>query len=156
MIGLCGLGGALLRSVPQRMCERILNASAVCIVQSMIAAAPSVRTGWCQGPALGQNQGALRCKPWCSGACKNKGFVVRAPRNFGNFLCPACQRAGHMPAAGGQTPSTPRWGWCRRRVVKKSVCITIPPRTARVTVCTLCCPVVPHVVARHNNGDARF
>ena len=45
------------------------------------------------------------------GRLKNNGFVVRAPRNFGNFLCPACQRAGHMPAAGGQTPRTPRRGW---------------------------------------------
>ena len=120
MLGFCGLGGALLRSVPQCMCKRILNASAVCIVQSMTAATPSVRTGWCQGPAPGQNQGALRCKPWCSGACKNKGFVVRAPRNFGNFLCPACQRAGHMPAAGGQTPRTPRRGWWVADALKRN------------------------------------
>ena len=68
---------------------------------------------------------------------------------FGNFLCPACQRAGHMPAAGGQNAqnATPEVVG-RRRVEKKSVGITIPPHTGRVAVQALSCPEVPQVVAR--------
>ena len=52
-LSLCALIRALLWMVLQCMCKRIRNISVVCIVRCITAATPSVRTGWCQGPAPG-------------------------------------------------------------------------------------------------------
>ena len=82
----------------------------------------------------GQNKGALSCNLGARSP-ENKDFAVLAPLNFGNFLCPACQRAGHTPAAEGQNAQTATpvvEG--RRRVNKNSSGTAITPHTGRVAV----------------------
>ena len=67
----------------------------------------------------GQNKGALSCNLGARSP-ENNDFAVRAPLIFCNFLCPACQRAGHTPAAEGQNAQTQRLRWRDADALKRN------------------------------------
>ena len=93
LLSFCALIGALLWMVFQCMCKRIRNISVVCIVRCITAATPSVRTGWCQGPAPG-NPKELFVAISVLGRQKTMILRYTLRRIFGNFPCPACQHSG--------------------------------------------------------------
>ena len=104
---------------PRCMCKRIRNISVVCIVRCITAVTPSVRTGWCQGPAPGRTKEHFAATLEL-GRQKTKFSWYVPHLFFGNFLCPACQRAGHTPAAEGQNAQTQRLRWRDADALKRN------------------------------------
>ena len=120
MLGFCGLGGALLRSVPQCMCKRILNASAVCIVQSMTAATPSVRTGWCRGPAPGRTKEHFVANPGARSPEKQQFRGACRAEFLATFCAQPASAPGTCRPLGAKTPRTPRRGWWVADALKRN------------------------------------